>query len=76
MAASATGTTTKPERLRLLNQPAGTYTLIVANFGPGDESISYQVIFTPGTSAASASRGSVAAPAAKIGRLVREMVEK
>jgi hypothetical protein len=57
IAAAATSTTTKPERVRLANQPAGTYTLIVPNFGPGDESISYQVIFTPGTTAASASGG-------------------
>jgi hypothetical protein len=75
-AATATSPTTKPERLRLANQPAGTYTLIVPNFGPADESISYQVIFTPGTSATSASRGSVDVPMDKVGRLVRGIVKK
>jgi hypothetical protein len=54
IAASAVSTTTKPERARLANQPAGTYTVVIANFGPGDESIAYQVVFTAGTSAASA----------------------
>lgn len=55
--AMTTSTTAKPERLRLANQPAGTYTLVVANFGPEDESIAYQAVFTPGTSAASTSVG-------------------
>jgi hypothetical protein len=55
----ADSVTTKPERLHLTNQPAGQYTLVVPNFGPADESIAYQVVFTPGASAASASRGSV-----------------
>ncbi|HUG38711.1 MAG TPA: hypothetical protein VML54_17260 [Candidatus Limnocylindrales bacterium] len=54
IAASAISTTSKPERARLANQPAGTYTVVVANFGPGDESIAYQVVFTPGTSSSSA----------------------
>ena len=53
IAAEAISTTAKPERARLANQPAGTYTVVIANFGPGDESIAYQVVFTPGTSAAS-----------------------
>ena len=75
-AATATSPNTKPERVRLLNQPAGRYTLIIPNFGPEDESISYQVIFTGGTSAAAASRGSVDVPADKIGKLVRGIVPK
>jgi hypothetical protein len=57
IAAAASGTGTKHEQVRLANQPAGTYTFILLNFGPDDESVSYQVVFTPGTSAASAARG-------------------
>jgi hypothetical protein len=71
IAAAETSTTAKPERLRLLNQPAGTYTLIVPNYGPEDESISYQVIFTPGTSAAAASQGPAVVPLDKMGALRR-----
>jgi hypothetical protein len=71
IAASATSTTTKPERARLANQPAGTYTVIVANFGPGDESIAYQVVFTPGTSSSS-SADSASGRIAKPARLLRE----
>jgi hypothetical protein len=55
IAAGSMSTTAKPERIRLANQPAGTYTLGVVNFGPGDESVAYQLVFTPGTAAASAS---------------------
>jgi hypothetical protein len=64
--ASATSSTAKPERARLANQPAGTYTFLAANFGPDDESIAYQVVFTPGTSAASAAAAdSTRAPKAR-----------
>ena len=75
-AASATSASSKPERLRLDNQPAGTYTVIVANFGPGDESISYHVMLAPGASAASASaaRGASASRMDKVGRLLRGIV--
>lgn len=69
--ASATGTTGKQERIRAANQPAGAYTFVVANFGPGDESIAYQVLFTPGTSAASASRGAESVPTDKARQLLR-----
>lgn len=71
IAASATSTSTKPERLTLSNQPAGAYTMIVPNFGPGDESISYQWIFTPGTSAGSASRSAAVVPLDKFKGLRR-----
>ena len=74
-AATATSPTTKPERLTLANQPAGTYTLIVPNFGPEDESISYQVIFTPGTSAAAASNRSVVVSPEKVRQLRRGIVK-
>ena len=74
-AASSTSTTAKPERVRLANQPAGTYTLVVANFGPDDESIAYQVVFTPGTAAASASHAVSEARVHKAMRLVRGIVK-
>jgi hypothetical protein len=74
-AAESTSTTAKPERLRLANQPAGTYTLVVVNFGPEDESISYQVVFTPGTAAASASHGAPEARVRKAAQLLRGIVK-
>lgn len=58
IAAASESTTAKPEKIRLANQPPGTYTLIVGNVGPGQESIAYQVVFTPGTASASAPTGS------------------
>jgi hypothetical protein len=58
IAAASESTTAKPEKIRLANQPAGTYTLIVGNVGPGQESIAYQVVFTPGTTSAGAPAGS------------------
>jgi hypothetical protein len=48
---------------RILSVPAvspGTYTLIVANWGPNDESLSYQVVLTSGPGA-SASRSAAKA---------------
>jgi hypothetical protein len=74
-AAESTSTTAKPEKLRLANQPAGTYTLVVVNFGPEDESIAYQVVFTPGTAAASASHGAPAARVRKAAQLLRGIVK-
>ncbi len=71
IATSATSTTTKPERARLANQPAGTYTVVVANFGPGDESIAYQVVFTPGTSASSSADSPASGRIAKSTRGLR-----
>ena len=76
VAAMTTSTTAKPEKLRLANQPAGTYTLVVANFGPGDESIAYQVVFTPGTAAAAASRDSTGGGLDKARRLLRGIVQE
>lgn len=70
--AAATSTTTKPERARLANQPAGTYTVVVANFGPGDESIAYQVVFTPGTSSSSSAHSPASGRIAKPARALRE----
>ena len=76
IAAGSMSTTAKPERIRLANQPAGTYTLGVVNFGPGDESVAYQLVFTPGTAAASTSDSAASAAAARPlkGRLKGEAV--
>lgn len=76
ISAMATSTTTKPETVRLANQPSGTYTLVVANFGPGDESIAYQVVFTPGTAAASASQPTAEGRTDKVTQLRRGIVVK
>jgi len=46
--AESSSVTAKPERIVASNQPAGSYTLIVVNFGDTRESFSYQVIHTPG----------------------------
>jgi hypothetical protein len=48
----------KPRTFSASTQPAGTYTLIVGNLGPKDESISYMVVF-----AQSSAGGSVGASA-------------
>jgi hypothetical protein len=45
--------TAKPERVTLAGAPAGTYTLLVANAGARDESLSWQVVLTPTASSAS-----------------------
>lgn len=57
--ASALSVSSKPERLSVASAPPGTYTLFIGNVGPGDESISFQVVLTPSAGAAAA-----AAPAA------------
>jgi hypothetical protein len=61
--------TRKPEQIRVTNQPPGQYTVAIANFGPEDESVAYQVVFTPGAGAASASRGAAIARPDKVLRL-------
>jgi len=45
--------TAKPEKLIVPNAPAGTYTLLIVNGGQGDESLSWQVVLTPGPAATS-----------------------
>lgn len=59
-------TTAKPEKVRTDSAAAGTYTLFVENTGPGDESVSFQVVLTPTTAAAAppsaSSRGVQAMP--------------
>jgi hypothetical protein len=47
-------TTSKPERVTVANAPAGTYTILVINWGPDQESFSYQAALTTGGTAASA----------------------
>jgi hypothetical protein len=58
--------TAKPEKVHADNAAAGTYTLFVANFGPGDESVSYQVVLTPTTAGvappSASSRGALTSP--------------
>jgi hypothetical protein len=44
----------KPRKISLPNQVAGSYTLIAGNFGPQEEAISYQVVFTRSATAGSA----------------------
>jgi hypothetical protein len=59
-------TTAKPERIRTGNAAAGTYTLFIENTGPGDESLSFQVVLTPSAAGAAppsaSSRGGRAVP--------------
>ena len=56
MVAASASTTAKPERIEGAAS-AGTYTLFIVNIGPGDETLSYQVVLTPdATAASSASR--------------------
>jgi hypothetical protein len=38
----------KPERLRVLGVAAGRFVLDISNIGPGEESVSYQVVLTTG----------------------------
>lgn len=41
------GTTPKPRNAVLANRPAGSYTQFIGNVGPGDESVSYQIVLRP-----------------------------
>jgi hypothetical protein len=42
----ADSTTAKPERLVINALPAGTYTLLILNYGPAEESLSFQILHT------------------------------
>jgi hypothetical protein len=53
-AAFSESTTAKPEKVTVANAPAGTYTILVINWGPDQESFSYQAALTTGGTAASA----------------------
>lgn len=70
--AFAVSSTAKPERLQLAAAAAGSYTLLVENNGPDNESVSYQVVLTPSAVAAATQ-----APAGKLRwkRPPRGMVE-
>lgn len=48
----------KPRRVSATSQPAGAYSLIIANFGPQAESFALQVVFTAQAGAASRTGGS------------------
>jgi hypothetical protein len=64
-------TTAKPERLSYSGATAGVYHLVVANFGPADESVAFQVVLTSGPGVFSASTGT-GTRAARARRLRRE----
>ena len=46
--------TAKPEKVRLANAPAATYTIFILNLGPGDESASFQIVLSPSLAASAA----------------------
>jgi hypothetical protein len=69
--AFADSLTAKPEKLRV-SVAAGTYTPLVDNFGPGDESGAIQVVFTPGASAAAVAASQPARLKNHKGRIVAE----
>jgi hypothetical protein len=52
LAAFSESVTAKPEKVTVASAPAGTYTILVANWGPDQESFSYQAVSTSGASAA------------------------
>jgi hypothetical protein len=58
----------KPRRVSATGAVAGTYTLIVGNAGPDDESISYQVVLTP--TAGTASPGAASLPTGQPSRWI------
>jgi hypothetical protein len=45
--AATSFTGSKPRRVSVTGAAPGTYTFIVGNAGPRDESISYQIVLTP-----------------------------
>ena len=51
----STSETAKPEKASGTAE-AGTHTIFVANYGPGDETLSYQVVLTPSASASARRR--------------------
>ena len=52
--AFSVSTTAKPERIRSDGAAAGSYTLFFDNSGPGNESVSFQVVLTPSATASTA----------------------
>jgi len=61
-AAFATNASTKPETVTAPNQEAGSYALYILNWGPAEESVSFQIFQVTGGSASSA-RTTAAGPA-------------
>jgi hypothetical protein len=59
LVAGSTSVTVKPEHISASASAAGSYTLIIPNFGPGRESIAYQVVLTTGGGASTASQADV-----------------
>ena len=57
-------TTAKPERITFSGAPADNYVLVIANFGPADESVAFQVVLTSGPGVS----GGAGVPAASAGR--------
>lgn len=60
--ASSESSTQKPRVITTASTPAGAYELLVGNFGPNEEAISFQIFLTTGGSASSASVGSQQLP--------------
>jgi hypothetical protein len=60
-------TTAKPERISFQGAPPDAYVLVIANYGPADESVAFQVVLTSGPGVSSAPVRS-AAPRAGAGR--------
>ncbi len=77
--AAETGTTTKPERLRVRGLAAGTYTLYIGNIGPTRESLSFQILltFTPAAGAPGTALSAAGGPGGVlISRPLRGVVPK
>lgn len=52
---SSESSTEKPRTITTASTPAGAYQLLVGNYGPSEEAVSYQVFLTSGGSASAAS---------------------
>jgi hypothetical protein len=62
--------TAKPEKVRVPGEAAGPHTMFFYNYGPGDESVSYRIVLSPGAVAAAAAR-SARIDAARLERMRR-----
>jgi hypothetical protein len=63
----------KPRTISLASRPAGPYTLFIGNLGPGDESISYQVVLSPTAASTAAARPAVSAGSLDLKRFKRHV---
>ena len=59
----------KPRKVSVTGAAAGTFTLLIGNAGPGDDSVSYQVILTPTASAGGSGATIRALPGSYLARL-------